>query len=155
MPDLEPSYIRNSRWRLLTYAIGLTGFFVTTLYDAIFNHWKSTGGGSSYQWIFIIIFFLLALFFIRQYRTHPVEIEITMDDIMLNGEGTYNWQDIQHVGTEYLGGDTPTNHLVLKLYTGKKISKNLSDLEIDDKELLKLIHKYVEARKEKWQIDHQ
>lgn len=144
LPNLEPTYIRNSRWRLLTYAIGSTGFFLTISYDVLFNKQKLTGEGTWILWIVLPILLVLSLFFISQYRKHPIEIELSMDYILLTEDGYYNWQDIKHIGTKCL--DEGGEDLVLTLNNGKKIKKDVSNLEIDSKELLELINKYVEAR---------
>jgi len=138
MIELQPLTIRNSRWRLLLYMIGAIGFFVTILYDILFNNGKTSGSGAFF---FLALFLMLALFYIRQYRAHSGVIELTTKYICFYETDYYNWQDIKRVEVEKMTIGPYTEQLVLTLHSGKKIRIDIRDLEIDGKELLELINK--------------
>lgn len=131
---------------MMVYAIGTMGIGVTAICDKLMNAGRVTGNGSGF-WFLVVISLGSGVYFLSDYRKQPIEIELTPDGITLRAQGFFKWSDIAHIYTEQKGIRVYSQYLVVELRGGKKMLSDISDLEIAGKELLELIHQYVEAGK--------
>ena len=97
--------------------------------------WKNEDG----QWM-TIIFGLVALagslYYLKEWREPKIEIVITLEGIRLRGEGFYTWSSIEKFSTHV---DDGTTTLILYVREQNAIRFEISNLELEKKDLIELI----------------
>jgi hypothetical protein len=135
MPDIpnQEIILKKSRKKQIINAVVAGAIGLGCIFKSLAS-WNRDG-----QWgIFVLGLVALVgfLYYLKELRESKVEIVITLEGIRLSGEGFYTWSSIEKFSTHVNDGTTT---LILYVREQDAIRFEISDLELEKKELIELI----------------
>lgn len=126
--------LKKSRRKQIINAVVAVSIGLGCIFNSLAS-WNNKDG----QWG-IFVFGLVALvgflYYLKELRECKVEIVITLEGIRLSGEGFYTWSSIEKFSTHV---DDGTTTLILYVREQDAVRFEISDLELEKKELIELI----------------
>jgi hypothetical protein len=134
MPE-EELIIRQSKWKLVCYALAMGAVAVCILKD--FNKERS-----AFTIILGILFLALFGYFLYELIKRKPEIILTREGIYLRDAGFFIWDIVVSFSTADVGDESSNRKLVLHFSEFADKKNYIHSLEVDKDELIALILRY-------------
>jgi hypothetical protein len=125
--------LKKSRRKQIINAVVAASIGLGCIFKSLAS-WNKDG-----QWgifVFGLVAIVGLLYYLKELRERNIEIVITLEGIRLSGEGFYTWSSIEKFSTHV---DEGTTTLILYVREQAAIRFEISDLELEKKELIELI----------------